>query len=66
MKKASQPMYQVHVTDVEAGHEIPIGPSMDMAEPLHRFAEATNLAILRGRIKGWKDAHVVTVVSQNQ
>ncbi len=64
--KPNQTMYQVQVTDTEAGHEIPIGPQMDMAEPLHQFAAATNLAILKGRIKGWKDAHVVTLSKQTQ
>nr|WKF58822.1 hypothetical protein HUO10_003323 [Paraburkholderia busanensis] len=64
--KPNQTMYQVHVTDTDAGHEIPIGPAMDRAEALYKFAEATNLAILRGRIHGWKDAHVIKLSRQTQ
>jgi hypothetical protein len=57
-------LYQVHVTDTDAGHDVPIGPAMDSAEPLHDFAAATNLAILKGKIHGWKDARVVSFVKQ--
>lgn len=52
-------LFQVHVFDNEAKHEIAIGPAMDSPEPLYDFAEQTNLAILKGRIHGWRDAHVV-------
>jgi len=53
--------YQVFVTDTAAGHEIPIGPRVDVKDALNGLVEQTNLAIMRGRLKGWKDAHIVTV-----
>jgi hypothetical protein len=53
-----QPLYQVFVTDTEAGHEIPIGFKTDRAEGLYDFAAATNRAIQTKRITGWRDAHV--------
>lgn len=64
--KAPAVLHQVHVTDVAAGHEIPIGPAMDNPEPVTKLAEATNLAILKGRLHGWKDAHVVSFTKQVQ
>ena len=57
-------LHQVHVTDTNAGHDIPIGPAMDNREPVENFAAATNLAILKGKIHGWKDARVVSFVKQ--
>lgn len=62
--KPNQTMYQVHVMDTEAGHEIPIGPAMDLRAPVEQFAAATNVAIAKGKIHGWKDAHVVPFVKQ--
>lgn len=61
MNKGKVPMYQVYVTDLEAGHEIPIGPRVDASEPLFGLVEATNTSISQGRITGWKDAHIVTL-----
>jgi hypothetical protein len=62
--KAPKTLYQVHVTDTEAGHDIPIGPAMDSPDPLYGLAEQTNLAILKGKITGWKEAHVVSFAKQ--
>lgn len=61
MKKGKLPMYQVYVMDLEAGHEIPIGPRVDARDPLLGLVEATNTSISQGRITGWKDAHIVTL-----
>ncbi|MFD1558353.1 hypothetical protein ACFSHT_22435 [Paraburkholderia silviterrae] len=57
-------LFQVHVMDTDAGHEIPIGPAMDRQEPLEDFCEQTNLAILRKKITGWRDAHIVSFVKE--
>lgn len=59
-------LYQVHVTDTDAGHEIPIGPAMDRQEALENFCAQTNLAIMKGRITGWRDAHIVPFTKQKQ
>lgn len=57
-------LYQVHVMDTDAGHEIPIGPAMDRQDALEDFCAQTNLAILKRRITGWRDAHIVSFVKQ--
>lgn len=54
-------LYQVNVLDIIAGHEIPIGPAMDNPEALYPLVEKVNLAILKGALTGWKEAHVVRV-----
>lgn len=54
-------LYQVHVMDAIAGHEIPIGPAMDNPEALYPLVEKVNLAILKGTLTGWNEAHVVRV-----
>jgi hypothetical protein len=58
-KQGKVPMYQVFVTDLELGHEIPIGPRMDDQKALFGLVESTNAAVATGRLHGWKDAHIV-------
>lgn len=58
MGKPNVPLYQVFVTDVQTGGEIPVGPAMDVEEALIPLVEQINLAILKKRITGWRDAHV--------
>lgn len=56
--KPNIPLYQVFVTDLEKGHEIPVGPAMDDPKALHPLAEQINLAVLKKTLTGWRDAHV--------
>jgi hypothetical protein len=59
--KKNVPLFQVYVTDTAVSQEIPIGPAMDNPEALYPFAEQVNLAVVKGRIHGWRDAHVLQV-----
>lgn len=59
--KKNVPLFQVYVTDTSVGQEIPIGPAMDNPEALYPFAEQVNLAVVKGRIHDWRDAHVLQV-----
>jgi hypothetical protein len=59
-------LYQVHVTDVALGHEIPIGPAFDRQDALEDFCARTNLSILKKQITGWRDARIVSFVKQEQ
>jgi hypothetical protein len=54
-------MYQVFVTDTNLGHEIPIGPRVDVKDALLGFVERTNTAVATGQIHGWKDAYIKTL-----
>lgn len=61
MDKNKKPMFQVHVTDTEHKYEIPVGPAMDDEKALYGLASHINVSVIKGRIKGWKDAHIKKV-----
>lgn len=61
MKRVRQgqvPMYQVFVTDTDKGHEIPVGPRMDVQNALVGLVERINVAVSRGQLTGWKNAYI--------
>jgi len=60
-KRGKVIMYQVYVTDTDLGHEIPIGPMMDVKDALLGLVERTNTAVATGQLRGWKDAHIKTL-----
>jgi len=56
-------LFQVNVFDAAQGHEVPVGPAMDNAEALLGLVEKINLSVMKGQIKGWRDAHVVQIIT---
>jgi hypothetical protein len=56
----AQTMYQVHVTAKNA--QIPIGPKFSTKPAAEQLAYMTNKAVAEGRIHGWADATVVTLI----
>lgn len=56
----AQPLYQVHVTSKNT--QIPIGPKFSTKAAAEQLAYMTNKAIVGGKVHGWADATVVTLI----
>jgi hypothetical protein len=55
-----QQLFQVHVTSQNT--QIPIGPKFSTKPAAEQLAYMTNKAVAEGRIHGWADATVVTLI----
>jgi hypothetical protein len=56
-----EPMYQVQVT-TKRGNQLPIGPKFSVKGAAEQIAYMTRMAISTGRIHGWQDPIVVTLI----